>query len=169
MRMATCCFTGHRVQSLPWGGREEDPRCAALKARMRAAMVELVHTFGVRRFISGMALGVDTYAAELVLDLRAAGEPVSLECAIPFPGQADRWSARDRARYAALRAAAGRETLLQDHYSAGCFQRRNRYMVDESRFLLAVWDGRPGGGTASTVAYAHTRGDVELLILPPAE
>ena len=107
MREQTCCFTGHRVQSLPWGGREEDPRCAALKARMRAAMVELVHTFGVRRFISGMALGVDTYAAELVLDLRAAGEPVSLECAIPFPGQADRWSARDRARYAALRATAG--------------------------------------------------------------
>ena len=68
-----------------------------------------------------------------------------------------------------MRAGGGRECRLLDRYSGGCFPGRNRYMVDESRFLLAVWDGRPGGGTASTVAYARTRGDVELLILPPAE
>ena len=27
----TCCFTGHRPQSLPWRFREEDPRLAALR------------------------------------------------------------------------------------------------------------------------------------------
>ncbi len=27
----TCCFTGHRPDKLPWGIRENDPRCADLK------------------------------------------------------------------------------------------------------------------------------------------
>ena len=30
-----CAFTGHRPQRFPWGGNEEDPRCAALKALLR--------------------------------------------------------------------------------------------------------------------------------------
>ena len=36
----TCCFTGHRPDKLPWGTREEDPRCAALKGRIAAALEE---------------------------------------------------------------------------------------------------------------------------------
>ena len=34
----TCCFTGHRPSKLPWGTREEDPRCVALKGRIAAAL-----------------------------------------------------------------------------------------------------------------------------------
>ena len=36
----TCCFTGHRPDKLPWGTREEDPRCVALKGRIAAALEE---------------------------------------------------------------------------------------------------------------------------------
>ena len=36
----TCCFTGHRPSKLPWGTREEDPRCVALKGRIAAALEE---------------------------------------------------------------------------------------------------------------------------------
>ena len=28
----TCCFTGHRPDKLPWGVREDDPRCTRLLA-----------------------------------------------------------------------------------------------------------------------------------------
>ena len=34
----TCCFTGHRPDKLPWGVREDDPRCTDLKARLAAAL-----------------------------------------------------------------------------------------------------------------------------------
>ena len=52
----TCCFTGHRPSKLPWGTREEDPRCVALKGRIAAALEE-EYAAGVRHFISGMARG----------------------------------------------------------------------------------------------------------------
>ena len=37
-RQKSCCFTGHRPAKLPWGYREEDPRCVTLKARISDAV-----------------------------------------------------------------------------------------------------------------------------------
>ena len=33
-----CAFTGHRPEKLPWGTREGDPRCEALKRQIRLAV-----------------------------------------------------------------------------------------------------------------------------------
>ena len=37
-RATTCCFTGHRPDKLPWGSRETDPRCCALKIQLDRAV-----------------------------------------------------------------------------------------------------------------------------------
>ena len=37
-RQESCCFTGHRPTKLPWGYREEDPRCLQLKRRIMDAL-----------------------------------------------------------------------------------------------------------------------------------
>ena len=68
----TCCFTGHRPDKLPWGEREEDPRCLRLKERLVQA-VEDAYISGCRHFICGMARGCDLYFAETVLALRDTG------------------------------------------------------------------------------------------------
>ena len=78
----TCCFTGHRPSKLPWGTREEDPRCVDLKGRIAAALEE-EYAAGVRHFISGMARGADLYFAEAVLALKERCPDVLLECARP--------------------------------------------------------------------------------------
>lgn len=67
----TCAFTGHRPQSLPFGFDESDKRCTSLKSVMRDQIVALIENEGVTHFITGMALGVDMYAAEIVLDLKS--------------------------------------------------------------------------------------------------
>ncbi|MCL6444407.1 MAG: SLOG family protein [Alicyclobacillus sp.] len=38
-----------------------------------------------------------------------------------------------------------------------CLMRRNRFLVDHSEGVLAVWDGTPSG-TGKTIAYAKSRG-----------
>ena len=35
----SCCFSGYRPGKLPWGNDENDPRCRALKARLRDVML----------------------------------------------------------------------------------------------------------------------------------
>lgn len=161
-REICCCFSGHRPSRLPWGSREEDPRCLALKYALSGALEDLYNR-GFRHFICGMALGCDFYFAEAVLALRELHPEVTLEAAIPCAAQAEKWSPAQRARYETLLARCDERRLLQREYSPGCMQRRNQYMVDHSALLLSAFAGVPGG-TMNTLLYARRRG-VETIII----
>ena len=150
-----CAFTGHRPQRLPWGGREEDPRCQALKVLLSES-VEKAKTLGCTEFLCGMALGCDTWFAEAVLE-----KGLKLTAMLPCPGQADRWAGKDRVRYENLLAQCHDIVVLEQAYSAGCMLRRNRAMIDRADVLISVYDGC-GGGTGNAVRYAKERG-IEIL------
>ena len=152
-----CAFTGHRPQRLPWGSREEDSRCAALKQRMEEA-VEQAAARGCRTFLCGMARGCDTYFAEIVLS-----KGFRLEAMLPCPEQADRWPETDRRRYRDLLLRCDAIHVVEAVYSEGCMLRRNHAMVDRADLLITVYDGS-GGGTGSTVSYAVGKG-VEIIPL----
>lgn len=162
-RRISCCFTGHRPGKLPWGYREEDPRCVSLKRRIADA-VESAYEEGFRHFLCGMAQGCDLYFCEAVLRLREVHPEVTLEAAIPCPTQADGWPRDQRERYARLVAACDYETVVSARYTPGCMHRRDRYMVDHASLLIAAFDGTPGG-TRYTVEYAMGRG-VPVTDLP---
>ena len=162
-RPVTCCFSGYRPEKLPWGAEENDPRCAALKRRLRHAIQAAVDE-GYCHFICGMARGVDLYCCEILLELRDE-YPITVEAAIPCLTQAETWSAAERERYDRLVAACDVETVVQENYTPGCMQRRNRYMVDHASLLIAVFDGKEGG-TRATIQYALERG-LDIVDIPP--
>ena len=115
-------------------------------------------------FICGMAEGCDLYFAETVLALKEVYPHITLEAAIPCPSQADGWGERQKARYRNILSRCDYETMVQQSYTPGCMQRRNRYMVDHASLLIAVNDGLRGG-TRSTIEYAFKRG-VSVLDIP---
>ena len=158
----TCCFTGHRPQSLPWGTREDDPRCLELKLEL-AERLEGIYEAGWRHFLCGMALGCDMYFAEAVLALRDNHPDVTLEAVIPCGSQPDKWHADQRKRYNALIDRCDKVTVLQIHYTPDCMLRRNRAMVERSSLLLACYNGYPGG-TQSTLLYAQRQGLQSIII-----
>ncbi len=159
----TCCFSGHRTARLPWGDNEEDIRCIDLKARLNQAL-ETAYQLGYRHFLCGMAQGADLYFCEAVLALQARHAEITLEAAIPFVGQADYWPQADRLRRDRLLNACTLETVIQHAYTGGCMSRRNRYMVDRSTLLIAVYDGFPRGGTLGTISYAKRKGLSTLIL-----
>lgn len=165
MKKKTCCFTGHRPQSLPFGFNENDARCAALKKALREQIIYLIEKENVTHFISGMAIGIDMYAAEIVLSLKASYPGITLESAIPCENQAEKWTEEQRDRYFDIAAKCDKETLIQHHYTADCMHKRNHYMVDQADFIIAVWDGRPSG-TGKTVQYAQRQGKPVTIINP---
>ncbi|MCM1232353.1 MAG: DUF1273 domain-containing protein, partial [Ruminococcus flavefaciens] len=91
LRQRRCCFTGHRPEKL---GVPEDVVTAALTKEIRTAIAD-----GFQTFISGMARGVDLWAAEIVLALRDEGAAVRLICASPYKGFESRWSWEWQERY----------------------------------------------------------------------
>ena len=157
-----CSFTGHRSEKLPWRYNESDPRCADLKQRIYDT-VEAVYTAGIRHFICGMAEGCDLYFCQAVLELRSEHPDVTLEAAVPFEGQADKWPKAERERYNRLLIECDTVTLLQEEYSPGCMMKRNRYMVDHSQLIIACYDGQ-SGGTLNTLRYALEK-NVRILHL----
>ncbi len=162
-KATTCCFTGHRASKLPWMDAESDPRCLLLKERIYDA-VEAVRRAGVRHYICGMATGGDTYFAEAVLSLRAEHPEITLEAAVPYEGQAERWDLTSKRRWSRIITESDYQTVVQKEYSPDCMMRRNRYMVDSSSVLIAAYNGSPGG-TQSTMLYAMREG-LEIIEIP---
>ena len=165
-RSNTCTFTGHRENKLPWRADETDARCQRLK-RCIADAAEAVYSGGVRHYICGMANGCDMYFAEAVLALRAEHPDVTLEAAIPCERQSDGWTAAQRRRYDRIVSECDYHTLLQRDYTPDCMLRRNRYMIDASGYLIAAYNGRPGG-TRATLLYAMRQG-LQIIELPVEE
>ena len=161
-----CCFTGHRPQKLPWGFDESDARCLELKQRLRSAIM-LAITHGKTMFYTGMAMGTDIWTAEIVLELREElHEPcIRLVAVIPHSGQEAKYPDDFKQRYRRILSEADERIVLQEHYTDGCMQRRNRYMVDNSSMLIAVYSGN-GGGTGYTFDYAKDRG-LQIIWIDP--
>ncbi len=163
-REKTCCFTGHRPKSFPWPCKVGQPQFMELLQQLDAAIDTMIAK-GCTTFICGNAQGVDTWAAELVLNKKRNNPDVRLEIALPFDGHNDNlpepaWSAMKR-----IHSKADRIYVTSwEKIAARAFHLRNRYMVDHSGFLIAVFVDRepPKGGTYATLQYAKEQG-LEVL------
>ena len=161
-RQHRCCFTGHRPEKM---NIAETEVIAWLELEIRKAIAD-----GFVTFISGMARGVDIWAAEIVLRLRDEGLPIHLICASPFEGFERSWEESWKQRYANVMRKADLVKYICKGYSRACFQIRNEWMVDRSTRVIAVFNGQTGG-TKNTIEYANRNGiEVKYLtgtITPP--
>ncbi len=159
----TCCFTGHRPNKLPWGYNERGIRFFLFKNKLRKTIEESIKN-GYKYFISGMALGSDMLCAEIVLNLKKKHPNIMLECAIPCINQTKKWLKTSIDRYNAIISEADKVTYVSNKaYFNGCMQNRNKYMIDTSSLLIAVYNGSPGG-TKQTIDYA-TKQNLKLVLI----
>lgn len=149
-----CCFTGHRPKYYRFGANECDPECVRIKNFVRQRCEYLIVEQGVSHFFSGGAIGLDTWAMEEVLALKRTYKHITLECVLPHAGMPERFAAVDRERYEMIASRLDTITALNQRYFPGCMQQRNEYMVDRSKFVVAIWTGRKSG-TGNTVNYAR--------------
>ena len=163
--MKVCAFTGHRPKSFPWKYDETAPGCVALK-KVLAEQITALADDGVTGFISGMALGVDLWAAQTVLDLREKNPILKLYCALPCEDQEKKWPAVKQKLYHSILKQADDIHWESKSYTPDCMLNRNRYMVDHSSILLAVYDGTYRSGTGMTVRDAQRKRRKIILIHP---
>ena len=148
-----CCFTGHRPEKLNMPEEE-------VKVLLKKAIITAIND-GFSTFITGMARGIDMWAAEIVLGLKVQNPKISLVCAPPYEGFEKRWAISEQNLYHRILKASDSVKFVCEHYSRSCFQIRNCYMVDRSDRVIAVYSGKKGG-TKNTVEYAKRKG-VEVI------
>lgn len=166
--MYTACFTGHRkIGGSYYNPGYPSPHWAQLHAYLCAILPVLIQN-DVLRFISGMAIGVDMLAAEVVLKLRASYPQISLIAAVPFPSQPKNWPQATRDHYSSILAQVdGVHVCSQDPYSVDKMHIRDRWMVDNSSYVISVWDGNAAGGTYYTTKYASNLGSRQIFRVNP--
>jgi uncharacterized phage-like protein YoqJ len=136
------CGTGHRMDKL--GG---------YNSIVYAKLVKLAEKYLIElnpeRVISGMALGWDQALADATNNLK-----LPLIAAVPFQGQESVWPEVSQDKYfSILDKATDVVYVSEPGYFAEKMQIRNRWMVDQSDLILAIWNGSKGG-TYNCIQYA---------------
>ena len=165
MAEIACAITGHRPKSFPWKYNETAPDCVLLKETL-AAQIKLLADSGVTDWLSGMALGVDLWCAQIVLSLKEKNPALRLHCILPREGQEVKWPKAEQEQYHSILKRADEVVYVSRDYHPDCMLERNRYMVDRASILLAVYNGTYRSGTAMTVRYAKEQG-TKIMIIDP--
>jgi len=165
LKKISCAFTGHRPVRFKFGYDEKDEGCIKLKSVI-TDWIEVFIKNGITNFYSGFALGVDTWAAEIVLEMKKEYEGVKLTAVIPCETQAHNWSIDQQERYYNLQGLCDDVIILNTKYTRTCMHERNRYLVNHAGYLIAVYDGADKGGTAYTVKYAKEK-ERKITIIHP--
>lgn len=130
--------TGHRPE------RIYDPRLVKDK------LSESLSYLQANLLYQGMAAGVDLWSAKEAWKLH-----IPYVCVRPWEGHLPRIA--DAVEYKkVLKHAAGIVSTNKSLEYPGmmAYHTRNEYIVDNSDVLIAVWDGKPYGGTYSCIMYA---------------
>lgn len=160
-----CAFTGHRPKSFPWKYDENARDCVLLKEVLAGQVMALADR-GVTDWLSGMAQGTDLWCAQIVLGLKEKNPALRLHCILPCEGQEAKWLVAEQERYRSILRQADEAICVNQEYTADCMLVRNRYLVEHSSVLLAVYNGTYRRGTGMTVRYAKQLGR-EVIVIDP--
>lgn len=176
--MKTLTFTGHRPKDLG-GYNENNPVAHNVKAQLKSLIVQ-AYDRGYRKFITGMAPGVDQWAGEILVELKKTHEDITIVAAVPFASQATIWPEHGQKRWYSLldncdeiyivdkgddkaytveevRSLSQTQEPEPKYMIVRKLQERNVWMVDRADSVLAIWRGTDGG-TGNCVRYAQSKG-----------
>jgi uncharacterized phage-like protein YoqJ len=167
--MITICFTGHRPDKL--GGYDWDSKKNILIMQKIVDIVEkLIINENAKTFIFGGALGIDQMAFECVKKIQEHWcHDLKMILAVPFEQQAIKWFKKeDVDKYNSQKEWAD-EIVYVDTvpgyeyksfdvglYHPAKMDLRNRWMVDNSDMVFAVYNGTKGG-TNNCLNYARMK------------
>lgn len=150
------CFTGHRPSKLASYDYKHPDNLKMLR-KLKALIERFIERRGIKIFITGMALGIDMWSAQIILQLKEKYPHIKLVCAIPCANHSAKWNIEDQQLHKEICEQADYVYYVSEEpYTAWCMQKRNEWMVDNSTFIIAVWD-ETSGGTANCVKYANKR------------
>lgn len=156
-KKTTCCFTGHRPEKLP--GKGDHINSLALRRILSVLRLSIEDAIseGYKTFISGMAPGIDLWAASFIRDISAKNPEINLVCVLPYKEQKKSLYGEFLYDYNLLLDCAKQVICLNERYTASCMRERNQYMIDHSSKLIAVVNNYRSG-TGMTINMAKKQG-----------
>lgn len=158
----TVCFSGHRPEKLPDGGRMLSAKNNALKSILYTEVLNCIQQ-GYTEFLTGVSRGVDLWASEIVLELKNTYKHIRLVAVYPCRDFGEHFISRDKFILGNCCQYADEVVYLSEKYTKGCLRKRNEYMVNRSAKLIAVVSDYKSG-TGQTIRYAEKQGIITRVI-----
>lgn len=149
-------ITGHRPNKLG-GYNDRTNRSSSIQQALQKQFEEIQP----QCILTGMALGVDQWAAEVAISLK-----IPFAAMIPCQKQDRLWPSKSQQYYRELLDQADKVIQCSDlPYAPELMKKRNERIVEACTLLLAVWDGS-SGGTSHTVWYARDHNKPVRILHP---
>ncbi len=152
MTFKSCCFSGYRPSKFSFKLQNGNIDFEVFLRNLKTTLKSLVED-DCRNFYCGMAMGFDIIAAEAVLELKKTENALRLIAVIPFKEQQNGFKGEWQDRYDKVIKLCDEVIILSENYHNGCYQQRNKFMVDSSDYVVTWYDGK-NGGTRNTLSYA---------------
>jgi uncharacterized phage-like protein YoqJ len=122
----------------------------------------------LQSFYAGGAIGLDTLASLVVLDVKKQYPDIRLNLVLPCNGQESKWTQEQKAIYSEIKERADSIRILSPFFYNGCMQVRNRGMLLCSDLCIAyLRAGTSGGGSLNTVIQATKMGITVINLADP--
>ncbi|MDY0406406.1 DUF1273 domain-containing protein [Virgibacillus sp. 179-BFC.A HS] len=147
--------------------KQDDPRIAFIQYALHQRLVTLIEE-GLEWVIISGQMGVEMWAAELVLDLKETYD-IRLGIFPPFENQDERWPDSYQAAYEELLMAAD---FAQPLYKGGYkgpyqFRAKNKWFVDKSDGCLLIADDAFPGSNKFFLAEAYQAKNYAIYTITP--
>ena len=116
--------------------------------------------------MSGVAEGVDQYFVEIVMEKQKDNPELELIAVLPYQKRLE--NLKEKGHTYEMLEACRDVVVIREEYQPSVYSHRNRYMVEHSDRVIAVYDGREQGGTVRTIRFAHQM-KKELREIPVGE
>ncbi|RFZ77830.1 DUF1273 family protein [Lacrimispora amygdalina] len=149
--MKGVCITGHR--NIP------KEKIDYVREQLRWEIGQAIED-GFTLFLCGMADGADLEFGAIVAEEKMEHPHLFLEAAIPY---ANRLKSKNPLFGQVLAQCNGIKVISKE-YNPNCYFARNRYLVQNSQRVIAVFDGRERSGTAQTIRIASAeKRDIRII------
>ena len=155
-RLHRCCFAGHRPESI---ALSEEAAKEWLREQIRKSIED-----GFCTFITGMGMGVDIWAAQIVSELKRESDSLHLIAVVPYPAFSAKWSEAWAASYHQVIREADLVKQISTRYTPDALTERNRWMADHAARLIGIYNGTEGH-TGHLIKYAGQQG-LEMCLYP---
>ena len=155
----TVCFTGHRTINGQYYDRENYTEHWLAVWQSTVSIVHRLWQQGHKDFISGGALGFDQLAANAVLYIKNHQVDINLWMALPFPGFERKWPAKSQTALVTIVGQADHMFYIdpQSDYKPWKMQKRNKWMVDNSQYVVGLYLDDKTGGTLNCLKYVMSK------------
>ena len=160
IKITSVCFTGHRELS--------DNEIKTIQEKLNRLLRFLINNHSLQNCYAGGAIGLDTLASLIVLDLKKQYPDIRLNLILPCNGQESKWPQEQKNIYNEIKTQADSVRTLSPFFYNGCMQARNKEMLLFSDLCIAyLRAGTSSGGSLNTVIQATKMGIPVINLADP--